>query len=211
MTKLIVTATSLNLRDKPSKQDSDIISILKYGDILDELESSSDPDWKKVRTATKKEGWASNKYLQPYSDSLFPWFDIAFEEYKKQIKEFEGAGDNPRIVEYLKSTNLDSLYASNDETPWCSAFVNWCIEQAKHVGTDSALARSWLKWGKEIDIPVKGCITILKRPPNPSHGHVAFFVSQSGDTVKLLGGNQKDAVNISEYSIEKVIGYRVPK
>ena len=33
-------------------------------------------------------------------------------------RETPGAGDNPRIVEYHKSTTLPAQYANEDETPW---------------------------------------------------------------------------------------------
>eukprot|EP01156_Anaeramoeba_ignava_P011257 Anaeramoba_ignava/a482504_22.p5 GENE.a482504_22~~a482504_22.p5 ORF type:complete len:143 (+),score=5.17 a482504_22:255-683(+) len=80
----------------------------------------------------------------PESDA--PWFKIALEEMWAGVTEIRGRKHNPRIIEYHKST---TLRASNDETAWCSSFVNWCIEQAGLKGTDSAAARSWLKWGKK--------------------------------------------------------------
>ena len=39
-------------------------------------------------------------------------------------KEIEGSKDNPKIVGYHKAT---TLVATDDETPWCSSFVNWCL------------------------------------------------------------------------------------
>ena len=120
------------------------------------------------------------------------------------VKEVRG-GENPRILEYDACT---SLHATDDETPWCSAFVNWCCKQAGIEGTGLANARSWLKWGKELGKPVEGCIVILKRPPNPASGHVAFFVRQQGDMVELLGGNQGDQVKLSWFHAADVLGYR---
>lgn len=212
MSNLIVTAySSLNLRDAPSKDNSKIIDVLHHGDVVQTIGEPSG-DWQNVKSPEGKTGWASTQYLEATDSKkkmYFPWFELAIEEYNKHIKEIEGSRDNPRIVEYLRSTNVDSVSASNDETPWCSAFVNWCVEQSGHTGTDSAWARSWLKWGKEIDVPVKGCIVIFKRPPNPSSGHVAFFISQTDTHTRVLGGNQNDAVSISDYSSDRVIGYRI--
>ncbi|KKK66354.1 hypothetical protein LCGC14_2964930, partial [marine sediment metagenome] len=40
--------------------------------------------------------------------------------------------------------------ASEDETPWCSSFVNFCVCEAGYnpiKETGSARARSWLSWG----------------------------------------------------------------
>ena len=119
-------------------------------------------------------------------------------------KEIAGSADNPRIVEYHQAT---SLKATNDETPWCSAFVNWCYKQAGIKGTNSAAARSWLNWGKELKQPVEGCVVVLKRGAPPS-GHVGFFVRQEGNLIYVLGGNQSDQVKVSAYKATDVLSYR---
>lgn len=212
MAKFVVIADSLNLRDEPSKTRGNIIGVLHRDDIVEAVNVSSE-GWENVKMADGKIGWASAAYLRN-ADAVdkqgFPWFDIAIGEYNKHIREIAGSGDNPRIVEYLRSTNLDSVSAESDETPWCSAFVNWCVEQSNYEGTDSAWARSWLKWGQELDKPVKGCIAVFKRPPNPSSGHVAFYVSQTDTHIKVLGGNQSNSVSVTDYPADRLLSYRVP-
>ena len=135
------------------------------------------------------------------------WFDVAKGEIG--VKEIPGETDNPRIIEYDKCTRLK---ATDDETPWCSAFVNWCVVQVGLKGTNSAAARSWLDWGVPIDTPKEGCIVILKRGLPPS-GHVTFFDSVCPDPHYLhcLGGNQSDQVKYSNYPISDVLGYRWPE
>lgn len=122
------------------------------------------------------------------------------------IKEIPGSGDNPRILEYHACT---SLKATDDETPWCSAFVNWVICKAGGTGTNNAMARSWLKWGVPIEEPFPGCIVILKRG-NPPSGHVGIFKYRRspGGWVHIIGGNQSDQVKISLYAESGVLGYR---
>ena len=209
MSKLIVTASALNLRDAPST-DGNVIAILDRGDVVESVEDSAGP-WQKVSHGADT-GWASFKYLQPAMAGapvgVFPWFDIAMKELG--TSETAGPGDNPRIVAYLRSTSLGGSMASNDETPWCSAFVNFCVEQAGFAGTDSASARSWLNWGRKTDTPVTGCVTVFKRGEPPS-GHVAFYVSESGDKIKVLGGNQGDKVCYAQYPKDRLLGYRIPK
>lgn len=132
---------------------------------------------------------------------------------RKEIgtKAFSGTADNPDVVKYLKS--VDSLSASdqrNDETAWCSAFVNWCMEEVGIKGTESAAARSWLKWGKKLNKPEQGCVVVLWRgSPNSWQGHVGFFIEEDSSKVYLLGGNQSDAVNISAYSKDRILDYRI--
>ena len=216
MGNLIVTVEGLNLRDKPSL-DGKVIDVLDSGDVVELLGSSDDGYWRNIKIAGKT-GWASHKYLRAETTGLhpeiasepkssFPWFEIANQELG--TKETPGSGDNPRVVEYLRSTNLSHADSGEDETPWCSAFVNWCVEKSGNAGTDSAWARSWLNWGKKTDNPVTGCIVVFTR--GASSGHVAFFVSKTATHIKVLGGNQHDSVCITEYPVERLLGYRVPK
>ena len=118
-----------------------------------------------------------------------------------------GDGNNPRVVEYLKSTDLDAASASKDSTFWCSAFVNWCVEKSGFAGSNSAAARSWLNWGKNIARPRRGCIAVFRRG---SGGHVAFYVGSAGGAYRVLGGNQSDAVCLADYPKARVLGFRVP-
>ncbi len=137
-----------------------------------------------------------------------PWMDIAMAELG--VKEVNGKGHNPRILEYLQSTTIGSWGAGRDETAWCSAFVNWVMEEAGIEGTNSAMARSWLNWGRKIDEPVVGCIVVLKRGTGNS-GHVAFCADEPGNAfVYLLGGNQSDSVCVQYYKLKDVLGYRLP-
>ncbi len=141
---------------------------------------------------------------------LAPWFDIAKAEVG--VKEIVGDEDNPRVLEYLRSTSIGKWGAGRDETPWCSAFVNWCIEEAGLEGTNSAMARSWLGWGIELEGPKPGCVVILKRGDPPS-AHVTFFESPADVgmiRMNLLGGNQRNKVGTNEYPKSRVLGYRWP-
>ena len=208
--QLIVTAEALNVRNAPSLQGK-VIDVLSRDTVVNWLDSSGDDYWRKIGYS-RKNGWASHKYLRPHGadtiTSEFPWFAIA--QHEIGVKEVMGSGDNPRIVEYLRSTNLSGPASSNDETFWCSAFVNWCVEKSGYAGTDSAWARSWLNWGRETDTPVRGCIVVFKRGTSGG-GHVAFFVSKTNTQIKVLGGNQSDSVMIADYRASDLLGYRVPQ
>ncbi len=141
---------------------------------------------------------------------LKPWLAFAKREMDTGVEEIGGARDNPRIVEYHATTTLK---ASDDETPWCSSFVNWCMDQAGIRGTRSAAARSWLNWahGITLETPRKGAVVIFERPPKPTSGHVAFFWDSSGNHVNVLGGNQSNQVSIKGYPKDKLLGFRWPK
>lgn len=207
--KYRVTATTLNVREAASVT-AKVIGFLHKADIVELIRKSGDGYWFRVEKDSLN-GWASHKYLELVVDNAgsteeFPWMPIALAEVG--IREFPGNGDNPRIVEYLKSTSLPAPSNSNDETPWCSAFANWCVERSHFEGTDSAWARGWLNWGKKITTPRRGCIVVFKRDVNS--GHVAFYIGETSTQIKVLGGNQSDAVNISNYPKSRFLGYRIP-
>ncbi|MBI4747738.1 MAG: TIGR02594 family protein [Acidobacteria bacterium] len=204
-----VVAEVLNFRDEPSIHGN-IIGFLRKGDIVEFISMSGDDYWYKVISPTGQKGWVSHRYLQAVTETTdsaleFPWVSIALGEVG--VKEFPGSGDNPRIVGYLHSTTLPGSARDNDETYWCSAFVNWCVERAGYEGTDSAWARSWLNWGVPIDQPRKGCIVVFRRGAG---GHVGFYWGETSDKIKVLGGNQSNEVNTSEYLKSNLLGYRVP-
>jgi uncharacterized protein (TIGR02594 family) len=123
------------------------------------------------------------------------------------VKEIVGNEDNPRILEYKKSTPL--VADSSEEVAWCASFVNWVLEQAGLKGTGNPMARSFMKWGFAIKEPIPGCVVVLKRGAPPS-GHVGFFVHRRspGGWVQVLGGNQSDQVKVSFYQESDVLGYR---
>jgi uncharacterized protein (TIGR02594 family) len=118
--------------------------------------------------------------------------------------ELPGAKHNPRIVEYHQ---LTKLRAKDDETPWCSSFVNWCLSKSNYPTTESAAARSWATYGAPC-LPHPGAIVVLTRKGG---GHVGFYVKETPAYVYLLGGNQGNAVTIAAYAKDRVIGYRIPK
>lgn len=132
-----------------------------------------------------------------------PWLQIAREEERRKVHEYSAPGqDNPRIIGYLESTTYDGRIT--DEVYWCSAFVNWCITKAGFRGTNSAAAASWLTWGKKLDRPRLGCVTVFDH-------HVGFYAGDAGDRIRLLGGNQSDTVNTIKRAKSEVLGYRWPQ
>ncbi len=127
------------------------------------------------------------------------------------VKEVPGSGNNPKIVEYHQACTLK---ATSDSVAWCSAFMNWCIEKAGGIGTKNAMARSWLLYGEKVASPEVGDIVIFKRGNDGISGHVAFVYekpSKLSPYIKVIGGNQGDAVSIANYLRANVLGYRRSK
>lgn len=132
-----------------------------------------------------------------------PWLTIARGEMG--IHETPGPESTARIIEYDKAT---TLAATSDEVPWCSAFVNFCMSQAGIVGTRSAAASSWAKWGAQVS-PIVGAIGVIDW--GGGKGHVTFIVGQAqfGQLI-CLGGNQNDAVKLSAFPRGKFEAFRWP-
>lgn len=125
------------------------------------------------------------------------------------IKEIAGSEDTARIVDYAKEAGFKNI--EDDETPWCSIFVNWCCMQAGLQRTHKANARSWLSVGFPVDNPVPGDVVVYWRDsPDSWKGHVGIFMGFSKDRtlVFTLGGNQKNSVSIQGYQASSVLGFR---
>jgi uncharacterized protein (TIGR02594 family) len=128
-----------------------------------------------------------------------------------ELGETEIAGtarNNKRIQSYLSVVGLGN---DPDETPWCSAFVNWVLKKAGVADiTGSAAARSWLKFGRSVKTKPEpfDVVVFWRGEPNGWQGHVAFYISRSGDTIKVLGGNQGNAVSIASYPASRLLDIR---
>jgi len=133
------------------------------------------------------------------------WLVIA--EGEIGVKEIDGSGNNPRVIEYHSVT---SLKATDDETAWCASFVSWCLEQAGIKSTRSAAARSYLNWRIKLDKPIIGCIVVFKRGTSKTSGHVAFYMGETEHSILVLGGNQGNKVGIAKYSKVDLLDYRWP-
>jgi uncharacterized protein (TIGR02594 family) len=145
-------------------------------------------------------------------DEELPWMEFAKAELAARVREFPGDPDNPRIVEYHRTTTLPMPYVTQDETDWCSSFVNWCMMKADVRRTKSAMARSWKNWGHPLDQPRYGCVAVFWREDlNGPYGHVGFFVSEDANNVLLLAGNQGHAVSKSNQPKNRLLGYRWPR
>ena len=132
------------------------------------------------------------------------------------VREISGEASNPHILTMLR---LDSKWPKGDETPWCSAFTNYICWLLRLPRSKSLRARSWLDVGVPVDINRGAAgfdVVILKRgtgrQPGPENttapGHVGFFAGTAAQHVLVLGGNQKDAVNVRPYPRSRVLGIR---
>lgn len=141
--------------------------------------------------------------------NLLP-YQWAQREWRNNIKEIPGKEHNPQIIWYHSFT---TLRATDDETPWCSAFMCAAAENSGYKSTRSAAAISWETYG--IHVPFEkaqeGDILVFKRSVSgqPRARHVAFFVCSSGEgMIECLGGNQSNKVGLKKYPKKDLIAVR---
>lgn len=229
MITLINKASGLNLRTEPTLSSKSLGSLGKE-EHVEFIEFDASKQWAKIRRTNGTEGWSNYKYLiAEISSEGFPtdptWLRIAYGEYG--IAEWLVATkSNPEVEKYLRSC---SSLKYKDDTAWCSAFVNWCMEKAGNEGTDDLWAQSWKNWGQKVDTPFRGCVVVFKRFYEDKDsgkvkegGHVGFYLSEEGKgKISILGGNQSDQVIVKSYPLDnlsnppksgeyKLIGYRKP-
>ena len=124
-------------------------------------------------------------------------------------REIKGSQHNQRILQYAKEANFENI--KDDETAWCSVFMNWVAKQAGLQTSNSAMARSWLNVGFDVRDPEPGDVVVFWRDSRSSHfGHVGIYLGYSLDAKRIyvLGGNQSDSVSVSAYPTERLLGFR---
>lgn len=131
------------------------------------------------------------------------------------LKEIPGQGYNPIIRSWANDLGIQGIYKNDDES-WCAVFISWLCWFWKKpmVGTQYFLIRaaSYLKWG--IAVPLEeaclGDICVFKRPGGNHVGILIAVTKVNGKitTLHILGGNQSNAVTITEIAAERCIGVR---
>lgn len=120
------------------------------------------------------------------------------------LREIKGAQHAPAI---LKMWTAIRAPFTDDETPWCAAFVGACLEKSGIRSTRSPRARSYLNWGVPLDKPSLGAVLVFSRG---GAGHVGFYAGEDSGAYHVLGGNQGDEVNVTRLTKDRLLGIRWP-
>ena len=210
--------SGLNLRSGPGTGYR-VIETVPLGTIV--TGKALDGSWMQIdlQGDGNVDGYMFESFLEPVSGGLplpvppsspgahvMP-IDVARQEMSRGVAEIPGPQSNPRIVLYHSTTKGG---AASDETPWCSSFVNFCVEQAGLQGTDDKAALSWHEqhWGQDVTAePAEGDIVVFRRTgPTSSGGHVGFFIGQDQASIQVLGGNQDNRINIKPFPKDGMSG-----
>ena len=164
--------------------------------------------------------------VAPYQVAEF-FLAVATEKFGKEwqpyAREWPVRG-NPLIMGFFRTTKT---IPQGDTTPWCAAFVNWCIAQGNaraalkdgsfsdrelNVSSRSASSGSFRCWA-ETKTPKIGDLAVFAEPGTErlgcsGSGHVSFYYGRASDgRLRILGGNQtlkgtSGAVTVGLYPLD---------
>jgi uncharacterized protein (TIGR02594 family) len=140
-------------------------------------------------------------------DATAPWLSLA--RRLEGTEELDGEAVNPLIAEIFRIAGFDH---ADENTPWCAAFVGACLRMAGYQSTGTLAARDYLDWGAPLAAPAPGAVAVFWRvSPTSGGGHVGFVTGEDERLIYVLGGNQRDSINVTGYPKERLLGLRWPK
>lgn len=138
--------------------------------------------------------------------SLPRWLKIARAEIG--VTEIPGPKHSTRISGWLARLKA---WWRDDETPWCGVFVAYCMQEAGIPFPKLYMrATEWANWGVNLRRShlAPGAVLVFVRPGG---GHVGFYVGENHNYYFVLGGNQRNAVNITKIAKTRLLAARWPK
>lgn len=113
------------------------------------------------------------------------------------------------LHERMHNKRLKRLLGVNPiSTPWCGAFAGLVVKSVgKSAPASYRIARSWLRYGSKVSLKNArpGDIVVVRTGRGY---HVGLFVSKSKGHVNLIGGNQSNRVQVSQYSTKSIAAIR---
>lgn len=100
------------------------------------------------------------------------------------------------------------------EVAWCGAFVATCHRKALpgiDLPKNSLGARNWQSWGQEVK-PILGATLVFWRGSKAAwQGHVGFYHGEDATHFHVLGGNQRNSVNVTRIAKKRLLSARWPR
>ncbi len=131
------------------------------------------------------------------------------------LVEWEGRrrtdGPNIKLVNRIKVATGNSI--DTRKVPWCAFWIGTTLEESGMKSTKSGMARSYLKWGRQIELddakPGDVVVTWRGKHDDGVTGHVFYYLGRTPDGGILgLGGNQGDSVSVQAFATTKLLGVR---
>ncbi|MEH3053153.1 MAG: CHAP domain-containing protein [Patulibacter minatonensis] len=128
---------------------------------------------------------------------------VAMAELAKGVRETNGNNWSADIKKYLNSTGI------NTPAAWCAAFVHWSLERAGFKfpsrSTSWASCSTYLAEANRSDGQMYKVSHSEAKPGdllvfNDGH-HIAMVQSVSNGVIKVVGGNQSNAITIATHNV----------
>jgi len=160
------------------------------------------------KKAAQKPGGPPSGALSVVRETEPPWLTLA--RSYLGTKEVPGRGSNGTIDGFFRDAGYPGY---RDETSWCAAFVGAVLARSGYPRLADLTARSGRYYGQKLDGPKIGCVVVFWREsPTSWKGHIGFVTGIDWDkkTLRVLGGNQNDAVTEATFAMSRVLAYRWP-
>lgn len=132
------------------------------------------------------------------ADVMAPWMAEA-----RRRKGLHERRNHKSLWDWLRSDGAS--VGDPAVTPWCGDFTETCIAltlPAEPLPENPYLAANWTKFGVDLDRGRYGAILVFWRgSPQSWKGHVGFYWGEDNTHYHVLGGNQRNSVNVAR--IEK--------
>ena len=143
------------------------------------------------------------------SSAAVPW--LAEAKRWQGLKEVAGPGSNKTILAWGRAI---ADWFTDDDIPWCGAFVHGVLASAlpdEPLPANALWARGWLRFGTTID-PTPGAVLVFWRGSRSgTSGHVGFYAGEDSAAFHVLGGNQSNAVTVARIARSRLLGARWPR
>lgn len=143
--------------------------------------------------------------------------DRASSHLLKGIREIAGPSSHPQILAWIKRCEKKyptDIPVDDSKYAWCGVFVGNMVLDAIAAGDKLPNppsyfqgAARWRVWGQRIDpkLAQRGDVIVLTRPGGH---HVAILSGITEGGVKVIGGNQSDALTTAVYPWSNVVAVR---
>jgi uncharacterized protein (TIGR02594 family) len=122
---------------------------------------------------------------------------------------YNGLGAPSAMLEALKWMGANAKKVGVPPELWCADFMNLVLRRTGFNNTGSRAARSFLKYGRQVDGPRVGAIAIFTRGKNNGHVGIVRGTDGTGNPI-IISGNHGNKVAEAVYPKSRVLAYVVP-